>query len=158
MSQNYAVKLFPQCKNTLNVFETSNIYLLMHMQPETCCIISISYSANILMIINLSFCLQCSSFVSHIITGYLPSLILQMFLCFVPHIMFMLSSIQGYIALSQIEKSACIKELWFIIWNIFFANVLSGSALDRLDVLLEPKKIPNLLAVAVPGQVCALLS
>lgn len=69
--------------------------------------------------------------------------------------MVMLSSIQGYIALSEIEKSACIKFLYFTVWNVFFANVLSGSALYRVDVFLEPKKIPELLAVAVPGQVCA---
>lgn len=67
--------------------------------------------------------------------------------------MIVLSSIQGYVALSQIEKSACIKMLWFTVWNIFFANVLSGTALYRIDKLLEPKKIPELLAVAVPGQV-----
>lgn len=90
--------------------------------------------------------------VSQIITGYLPSLILQMFLYFVPPIMFVVSSIQGHIAVSEIERSACIKVLWFTIWNIFFANVLSGSALYRVDILLEPKKIPGLLAVAVPGQ------
>ncbi|KAK4477597.1 hypothetical protein RD792_016833 [Penstemon davidsonii] len=90
--------------------------------------------------------------VSQVITGYLPSLILEMFLNVVPPVMIVLSSIQGYIALSQIEKSACIKVLWFTIWNIFFANVLSGSALYRIDVILEPKRIPELLAVAVPGQ------
>ncbi|KAL0343855.1 UNVERIFIED_CONTAM: CSC1-like protein HYP1 [Sesamum angustifolium] len=90
--------------------------------------------------------------VSQVITGYFPSLILEMFLSLVPPVMIVLSSIQGYIALSQIEKSACIKVLWFTIWNIFFANVLSGSALYRVDVFLEPKRIPELLAVAVPGQ------
>ncbi|CAI9109753.1 OLC1v1009634C1 [Oldenlandia corymbosa var. corymbosa] len=92
------------------------------------------------------------TFVSRIVTGYLPSLILQGFLYFVPPIMIMLSSIQGYIAMSQIEKSACIKVLFFTIWNIYFANVLSGSALYRANILLEPKEIPALLAVAVPGQ------
>ncbi|PIN03358.1 hypothetical protein CDL12_24117 [Handroanthus impetiginosus] len=90
--------------------------------------------------------------VSQVITGYLPSLILEMFLSLVPPVMIVLSSLQGYIALSQIEKSACIKVLWFTIWNFFFANVLSGSALYRVDVLLEPKRLPELLAVAVPGQ------
>nr|XP_016511340.1 PREDICTED: CSC1-like protein HYP1 [Nicotiana tabacum] len=92
------------------------------------------------------------AFVSQVITGYLPSLVLQLFLYLVPSIMIMLSSIQGYIALSQIEKSACIKVLWFTIWNIFFANVLSGTALYRAEIFLEPKKIPAVLAVAVPGQ------
>ncbi|KAI3452270.1 hypothetical protein Pfo_008935 [Paulownia fortunei] len=71
-----------------------------------------------------------------VITGYLPSLILEMFLSLVPPVMIVLSSIQGYIALSQIEKSACIKVLWFTIWNIFFANVLSGSALYRASFFI----------------------
>ncbi|EPS57115.1 hypothetical protein M569_17709, partial [Genlisea aurea] len=90
--------------------------------------------------------------VSQVVTGYLPSLILEMFLSMIPTVMIVLSSIQGYIALSQIEKSACIKVLWFTIWNVFFGNVLSGSVLYRVDVVLEPKRIPELLAVAVPGQ------
>ncbi|KOM56547.1 hypothetical protein LR48_Vigan10g243900 [Vigna angularis] len=92
------------------------------------------------------------SVVSQVITGYLPSLILQLFLSFVPPIMIMLSSMQGYISWSQIQKSACTKVLWFTIWNIFFANVLSGSALYRVNVFLEPKEIPRILAEAVPSQ------
>ncbi|KAK2994596.1 hypothetical protein RJ640_025650, partial [Escallonia rubra] len=92
--------------------------------------------------------------ISQVITGYLPSLILKLFLKLVPPVMITLSSIQGYFALSQIEKSACTKVLWFTIWNIFFANVLSGTALYQVNVFLEPKKIPSILAVAVPGQVC----
>ncbi|KAI7757545.1 hypothetical protein M8C21_032784 [Ambrosia artemisiifolia] len=92
------------------------------------------------------------AFISQVITGYLPSLILKMFLYLVPPVMIMLSSIQGYVAHSQIEKSACNKMLWFTIWNIFFANVLSGSVLYRVNIFLEPKEIPNTLALAVPGQ------
>ncbi|XP_071731048.1 CSC1-like protein HYP1 [Rutidosis leptorrhynchoides] len=92
------------------------------------------------------------AFVSQVITGYLPSLILKMFLQLVPPVMIMLSSIQGYVAHSQIVKSACNKMLWFTIWNIFFANALSGSVLYRLNIFLEPKEIPNILALAVPGQ------
>ncbi|GMP30627.1 hypothetical protein CsSME_00005205 [Camellia sinensis var. sinensis] len=92
------------------------------------------------------------AFVSEVITGYLPSLILQMFLLFVPPVMLMLSSIQGHIAFSQIEKSSCFKLLGFTIWNVFFANVLSGSALYQVNVFLEPKEIPRVLAEAVPAQ------
>ncbi|XAR51708.1 hypothetical protein NMG60_11006421 [Bertholletia excelsa] len=92
------------------------------------------------------------TFISQVITGYLPSLILQLFLSFVPPIMLMLSSIQGHIAHSRIERSACNKLVWFTIWNIFFANVLSGSALSQVNVFLEPKEIPRVLAQAVPAQ------
>ncbi|WJX75256.1 CSC1-like protein hyp1 [Trifolium repens] len=90
--------------------------------------------------------------VSQVITGYLPILILQAFLSFVPAIMIMLSSLQGYISWSRIQKSACNKVLWFTIWNIFFANVLSGSTIYRLNYLLEPKEFPRVLAEAVPAQ------
>ncbi|KAL6520411.1 hypothetical protein OROMI_032591 [Orobanche minor] len=96
--------------------------------------------------------IQSLKIVSQVITGYLPSLILEMFLSVIPPTMIVLSSIQGYIALSQIERSACTKMLWFTIWNIFFANVLSGSALYMINIFLEPKRIPEVLAIAVPGQ------
>ncbi|KAE8648754.1 hypothetical protein Csa_008260 [Cucumis sativus] len=92
------------------------------------------------------------TFISQVITGYLPSLILQMFMKMVPPIMECLSSIQGYISLSDIKKSACFKVLWFTIWNVFFATVFSGTALFQLSLVFEPKNIPTKLAVAVPGQ------
>lgn len=92
------------------------------------------------------------TFISQVITGYLPSLILQLFLSFVPPIMIMFSSIQGHISLSNIEKSACSKVWWFTVWNIFFANALSGTALYHVQVFLEPKKIPQVLAEGVPAQ------
>ncbi|ONI19181.1 hypothetical protein PRUPE_3G263200 [Prunus persica] len=60
--------------------------------------------------------------------------------------------ITGCISFSQIEKSACTKMLWFTIWNIFLANTLSGSVLYRFNIFLEPKKIPGILADAVPAQ------
>lgn len=102
---------------------------------------------------NMLYVLGCRTFISQVITGYLPSLILQLFLSLVPPIMIMLSSIQGYISLSQIEKSASNKVWWFTVWNAFFANVLSGTALYQVNVFLEPKNIPKVLAQAVPGQV-----
>lgn len=64
-----------------------------------------------------------------------------------------LSSIQGHISHSDIEKSACNKVLWFTIWNVFFATVFSGSVFNQISIVLEPKNIPAKLAVAVPAQV-----
>ncbi|KAK7407395.1 hypothetical protein VNO78_09282 [Psophocarpus tetragonolobus] len=90
--------------------------------------------------------------VSQIITGYLPSLILQLFLKLVPPAMAFLSSIQGYISHSDIEISATIKVLWFTIWNVFFATLFSGSILSVLNAVLDLKNIPGKLAVAVPAQ------
>lgn len=96
---------------------------------------------------------SCRKVISQVITGYLPSLILLLFLKVVPPIMWYLSSIQGHISNSQIERSSCDKVLWFTIWNVFFGNVLSGSVLTQISILLEPKSIPGKLALTVPAQV-----
>ncbi|CAN6879181.1 unnamed protein product [Brassica oleracea var. botrytis] len=66
-----------------------------------------------------------------VITGYLPSLIYQLFLMIV----------QYHPLCSYFPQSACIKLLVSTIWNSFFANVLSGSALYRVNMFLEPKNI-----------------
>ncbi|WOL15441.1 CSC1-like protein HYP1 [Canna indica] len=90
--------------------------------------------------------------VSQIVTGYLPSLILHLVAALVPPIMKLFSAMQGYIARSEIEKSACNKMLIFTICLLFFANVLSGTVTSLLAILLDPKSIPSKLAVAVPAQ------
>lgn len=90
--------------------------------------------------------------VSEVVTGYLPSLILLLFLKMVPPVMLFFSSIQGYISHSAIQKSACSKVLWFTVWNIFFATVFSGSVFYKISIFLDPKNIPAKLASAVPAQ------
>ena len=104
------------------------------------------------IILKFSLC-SCRKIISQIATGYLPNLILQLSVKLVPPVMEFLSSIQGHISYSEIQRSACDKFLWFIIWNIFFANVLSGSIFNQLSVLLDLRNIPSHLAVSVPAQV-----
>lgn len=132
----YWISFFPKFKHAIDFFLLHKIMHFVNINDTGMC--------NMLV---------CRTVVSQVITGYLPSLILSMFLSFVPPIMIIFSSMQGYISHSRIEKSACIKVLWFTIWNIFFANVLSGTALYQVSVFLEPQKIPSVLAEAVPAQV-----
>ncbi|XP_042465397.1 CSC1-like protein HYP1 [Zingiber officinale] len=90
--------------------------------------------------------------ISQVVTGYLPSLILHLVAALVPPIVKLFSAMQGYVAVSQIEKSACKKMLLFTIWFLFFANVLTGSVTSEIEFLFDPKTIPSRLAVAVPAQ------
>lgn len=96
---------------------------------------------------------MCRPFVSQVVTGYLPSLILHTFLSMVPPVMKFFSTMEGYLSNNEIERSACTKMIWFTTWNIFFANVLSGTVVNQWNVILEPKNLPILLANAVPAQV-----
>ncbi|KAJ1266036.1 hypothetical protein BS78_08G120400 [Paspalum vaginatum] len=90
--------------------------------------------------------------VSQLVTGYLPSVILHFLSSFVPSIMKLFSTMQGFVSVSGIERSACNKMLWFTIWTVFFANVLTGSALRQFEIFFDPKEIPSKLAVLVPAQ------
>ncbi|XP_057973972.1 CSC1-like protein RXW8 isoform X3 [Malania oleifera] len=90
---------------------------------------------------------------SQLVTGYLPSVILMLFLYTVPPTMMLFSAVEGSISRSGRKKSACCKVLYFTIWNVFFVNVLSGSVISQLNVISSPKDIPTQLARAVPTQI-----
>ncbi|CAD6267229.1 unnamed protein product [Miscanthus lutarioriparius] len=90
--------------------------------------------------------------VSQLVTGYLPSVILHFLSSYVPSIMKLFSTMQGFVSVSGIERSACNKMLRFTIWTVFFANVLTGSVLRQYEIFLDPKELPTKLAVLVPAQ------
>ncbi|KAG9145416.1 hypothetical protein Leryth_025216 [Lithospermum erythrorhizon] len=87
-----------------------------------------------------------------IFTGYLPSVILMLFLFLVPPLMLLFSTLEGPISRSGRKRSACVKILLFFAWNVFLGNILSGSVLDRLGRASNAGEIPNQLARAVPEQ------
>lgn len=88
-----------------------------------------------------------------VITGYLPSVILVLFFYAVPPLMMYFSTLEGCISRSMRKKSACIKVLYFTIWNVFFVNILSGSVIRQLSVFSSVRDLPALLAKALPAQV-----
>ncbi|KAF9613792.1 hypothetical protein IFM89_011516 [Coptis chinensis] len=91
-------------------------------------------------------------YISHLVTGYLPSVVLMLFLYAVPPTMMLFSAVEGTVSRSGRKKSACCKVLYFTIWNVFFVSVLSGSAISKLNAISSPKDMPTLLATAVPAQ------
>ncbi|XP_044475681.1 CSC1-like protein RXW8 [Mangifera indica] len=91
-------------------------------------------------------------FVTQVITGYLPSVVLILFMYAVPPTMMLFSTIEGSVSHSGRKLSTCIKVLYFTIWNVFFVNVLSGSIIGQLSVFSSVKDIPKQLAEAVPIQ------
>lgn len=86
-------------------------------------------------------------------TGYLPSVILVLFMCAVPPMMMLFSAVEGSISRSERKKSACCKVLYFTIWNVFFVNVFTGSVISQLSVFSSVTDLPAQLAKAVPSQV-----
>lgn len=93
-------------------------------------------------------------YVSQLVTGYLPSVILVLFFYTVPPLMILFSTIEGSISRSGRKRGACCKVLFFTIWNVFFVNIASGTVIKTIKVFSQPKNIPQQLATgAVPAAV-----
>ncbi|KAG5048240.1 hypothetical protein JHK85_009343 [Glycine max] len=91
-------------------------------------------------------------FVMQLVTGYLPSAILVLFLYAVPPVMMLFSTVEGSVSRSGRKRSACTKFLYFTIWNVFFVNVFAGSVISQLAVFSSITELPAQLAKAVPVQ------
>nr|XP_016501113.1 PREDICTED: CSC1-like protein At3g54510 isoform X1 [Nicotiana tabacum] len=88
-----------------------------------------------------------------IITGYLPSAILNGCIYIVPFAMIGLARLAGYISRSKKDINACNMVFYFLVGNVFFLSLLSGSLLDQIgESFFHPKDIPNRLASAVSAQ------
>ncbi|TKY49678.1 CSC protein [Spatholobus suberectus] len=90
---------------------------------------------------------------SSIVTGYVPSAVLKAFIYMVPFAMFAMAKIAGCTARSKEEIKACNMVFYFLVGNVFFLSVLSGSLLDLIGQFIShPKNIPSHLAKAVSTQ------
>ncbi|KAK9051357.1 hypothetical protein SSX86_027984 [Deinandra increscens subsp. villosa] len=90
---------------------------------------------------------------SSVITGYLPSVILSGFLYVVPFVMKGMTGVAGYVSRSQEEQKASNMVFYFLMANVFFMSVLSGSLLDQIGKsFINPRDVPSRLAGAVSAR------
>ncbi|CAH9085256.1 unnamed protein product [Cuscuta epithymum] len=88
-----------------------------------------------------------------VVTGYLPSAILNGFIYVIPFAMIGLSRLAGCITRSKRDMKACKMVFYFLVANVFFLSLLSGSLLDQIgQSFSQPKYIPSRLASAVSAQ------
>eukprot|EP00897_Mesotaenium_endlicherianum_P003744 jgi/Mesen1/3398/ME000192S02560 len=91
--------------------------------------------------------------VKQFINGFLPGLVLKLFLVLLPYILFFFASVEGHISFSRLQREASSRYFYFLIVNGFFGTVLTGSVLQQINSFISnPKKIPNLLGAAIPAK------
>ncbi|KAL6570079.1 hypothetical protein OROMI_014593 [Orobanche minor] len=89
-----------------------------------------------------------------IVTGYLPSVILNGFVYVVPFAMIAMAKLAGYISRSRKDIKACNMVFYFLVGNVFFLTLLSGSLLDQIgESFSHPRDFPGRLASAASAQV-----
>ncbi|XVE86112.1 hypothetical protein DITRI_Ditri18aG0010300 [Diplodiscus trichospermus] len=90
---------------------------------------------------------------SSVLTGYLPSAILKGFLYIVPFAMLAMAKVGGSISKSKEEIKACNMVFYFLVGNVFFLSLISGSLLDEIgESFTDPKNLPGHLASLVSSQ------
>ncbi|XP_022138880.1 CSC1-like protein At3g54510 isoform X1 [Momordica charantia] len=90
---------------------------------------------------------------SSVVTGYLPSAILNGFIYVVPFAMLAMVKLAGCVSRSKEEIKACNMVFYFLVGNVFFLSLISGSLLDEIEeYLAHPRNIPNHLASAASAQ------
>jgi len=74
----------------------------------------------------------------------------------IPFAMLGLAYLGGSISNSKEEIKACNMVFYFLMGNVFFLSLISGSLLDEIgEYLTHPRDIPSHLAAAVSAQVKA---
>ncbi|XP_031475846.1 CSC1-like protein At3g54510 isoform X4 [Nymphaea colorata] len=90
---------------------------------------------------------------SSIVTGCLPSFILNSFIYAVPYAMLGICGLQCCVSRSKKEMKTCSMVFYFLLGNVFFLSLLSGSLLEQIgESFAHPKSFPNHLATAVSSQ------
>lgn len=91
-------------------------------------------------------------FIKSFLQGFLPGLALKIFLYILPTVMMILSKIEGYIALSTLERRSSAKYYYFMLVNVFLGSIVTGTAFEQLHSFLHqsPTQIPRTIGVSIP--------
>ncbi|KAI3693500.1 hypothetical protein L1987_76443 [Smallanthus sonchifolius] len=90
--------------------------------------------------------------VKSFIQGFLPGIVLKIFLLVLPMILMEMSKIEGYVAVSALEARSAGKYHLFLLVNVFLGTIITGTALQQLKEFLKqsPSEIPETIGVSIP--------
>ncbi|XP_071697671.1 CSC1-like protein At4g02900 [Rutidosis leptorrhynchoides] len=90
--------------------------------------------------------------VKSFIQGFLPGMVLKIFLLVLPMILMEMSKIEGYVAVSALEARSAGKYHLFLLVNVFLGSIITGTALQQLQKFLNqsPSEIPKTVGVSIP--------
>ncbi|BAT99698.1 hypothetical protein VIGAN_10120500 [Vigna angularis var. angularis] len=92
------------------------------------------------------------NFIKSFLQGFLPGLALKVFLYILPTVLMIMSKIEGYIALSTLERKTAAKYYYFMLVNVFLGSIVTGTAFQQLHAFLHqsPTQIPRTIGVSIP--------
>ncbi|XP_061352196.1 calcium permeable stress-gated cation channel 1-like [Gastrolobium bilobum] len=91
-------------------------------------------------------------FIKSFIQGFLPGIVLKLFLIFLPTILMIMSKFEGFVSLSSLERRSASRYYLFNFVNIFLGNILTGTAFQQLDSFIHQpaNQYPITIGTAIP--------
>ncbi|XP_019435372.1 PREDICTED: calcium permeable stress-gated cation channel 1-like, partial [Lupinus angustifolius] len=90
--------------------------------------------------------------VKSFIQGFMPGIVLKLFLIFLPRTLMIMSKFEGFESLSSLERRSASRYYIFSFVNIFLGNILTGTALQQLDTFIHQpaSQYPATIGNAIP--------
>ncbi|KAJ0017168.1 hypothetical protein Pint_09801 [Pistacia integerrima] len=92
------------------------------------------------------------NFIKSVIQGFLPGVVLKLFLIFLRKILTSMSKFEGFVSLSSLQRRTASRYYLFNFVNVFLGSIITGSAFEQLNSFIkEPANdIPKTIGVAIP--------
>ncbi|XP_075522697.1 hyperosmolality-gated Ca2+ permeable channel 1.8-like isoform X4 [Primulina tabacum] len=92
------------------------------------------------------------SFLKSFMQGFVPGLVLKIFLYYLPAILMVMSKIEGHVALSVLQRRTAAKYYYFMLVNVFLGSIVAGTAFQQLHAFLHQSatQIPRNIGVSIP--------
>ncbi|KAD0533615.1 hypothetical protein E3N88_44119 [Mikania micrantha] len=86
------------------------------------------------------------------VQGFLPGIVLKIFLMLLPKILMMMSKFEGFLSISRLERRCASRYYLFKFFNVFLGSIIAGAAFEQLNTFLNQpaNKIPEIIGIAIP--------
>ncbi|TYJ09319.1 hypothetical protein E1A91_A11G133100v1 [Gossypium mustelinum] len=86
------------------------------------------------------------------IQGFLPGIVLKIFLILLPTILMMMSKVEGFSSCSSLDRRLAGKYHLFLLINVFLGSIITGTAFQQLKTFLHqpPTEIPKTVGESIP--------
>lgn len=96
--------------------------------------------------------LESNEFLYNLFTGFLPTIVLVIFMALLPSICWLLSIMTGIVSLSELKLTQIQMLFWFNYINVFLVSTFSGAVISSIsDIIDNPTSIVNILATTLPS-------
>ncbi|EFA85535.1 hypothetical protein PPL_01493 [Heterostelium album PN500] len=97
--------------------------------------------------------IEKSSVLAGFLQGFLPNLVLIIFMALLIPIIKKVSQVQGFFSNSEVDESVFRKYFIFEVFNVFLVSAIAGSIFQSIESIVDhPSSIITMLATALPGQ------